>query len=66
MKNDIGKMLKSTRIKQKITQEELAQRIGKKRSYISRIESLEGNKINIKTLSEIVEKGLGKELKIIF
>lgn len=38
----------------------------KKRSYISRIESDETNSINIKTLTEIVEKGLDGELKIKF
>lgn len=50
----------------KLTQEQLAQKVGKKRSYISRIESDETNSIKIKTLTEIVEKGLDGELKIKF
>ncbi len=66
MKSGIGEMLKEAREKEKLTQEELAKRIGKKRSYISRIEGLEGNNIRIKTLKEVVEKGFGKEVKIMF
>jgi transcriptional regulator with XRE-family HTH domain len=63
---EIGKMLKDARERKNLTQEQLAQKVGKKRSYISRIESQEGDHINIKTLVDIVEKGLGKKVKIEF
>ena len=49
--------------KMSITQEELAERIHKKRSFISRVEN-DGSNLTIKTLREIVEKGLGGKLNI--
>ena len=60
----IGILIRDARKRKKLSQEQLAQKVGKKRSYISRIESDETNSINIKTLTEIVEKGLDGELKI--
>ena len=62
----IGILIRDARKRKKLTEEQLAQKVGKKRSYISRIESDETNSINIKTLTEIVEKGLDGELKIKF
>ena len=62
----IGFLIRDARKRKKLTQEQLAQKVGKKRSYISRIESDETYSINIKTLTEIVEKGLDGELKIKF
>lgn len=59
-------MLKQMRELNNLTQEELAEKVGKKRSYISRIESEEGNNIKFKTLKDVVEKGFGKKLKIEF
>lgn len=61
--SEIGKMLKEARLKRKLTQEELASRLKKNRSYISRIEN-DGTSINLKTLQEIVETGLGGKIKI--
>ena len=51
------------RIEKQLTQEELAERIHKKRSFISRVEN-DGSNLTIKTLREIVEKGLGGKLNI--
>lgn len=62
----IGILIRDARKRKKLSQEQLAQKVGKKRSYISRIESDETYSINIKTLTEIVEKGLDGELKIKF
>lgn len=59
----IGKILKEARLKRQLTQEELASKLNKKRAYISRIEN-DGTSMNLKTLQEIVEKGLGGKIKI--
>jgi transcriptional regulator with XRE-family HTH domain len=48
-----------------LTQTQLADKVGKKRSYISRIEGEEGNNIKLKTLIEVIEKGFGGKIKII-
>lgn len=66
MERHIGRLLKNARLSKNLTQEQLAQRVGKKRSYISRIESEDGNNIKIHTLIEIVEIGLGGKVKIEF
>ncbi|MFL0684831.1 MAG: helix-turn-helix domain-containing protein [Algoriphagus aquaeductus] len=59
----IGLMLKKAREEKKLTQEELAELVDKNRAYISRIEN-NGSNITLKTLFEIVEKGLGGKVKI--
>ncbi|MDP2161334.1 MAG: helix-turn-helix transcriptional regulator [Flavobacterium sp.] len=66
MTNNIGKLLKEARKLNKLTQEELANKVGKKRSYIARIESEDGSNIKFKTLKEVVEKGFGQKIKIEF
>lgn len=66
MEIDIAKLMKEAREKHHLTQEQLAQKVGKKRSYISRIESEDGNNIKLKTLIEILEKGFGGNIKIEF
>ncbi len=60
----IGARIKEARIKLDLTQEELAERVNKKRSYISRVENDCGN-ITIKSLRNIVEQGLGGKLEIL-
>ncbi|WP_343539357.1 helix-turn-helix transcriptional regulator [Sphingobacterium thalpophilum] len=59
----IGLLLKKAREERHITQSELAQLIDKKREYISRVEN-NGSNITLKTLFDIVEKGLGGKVKI--
>ena len=59
----LGIQIRNARERQNITQEQLAERIDKKRTFISRIEN-DGANITIKTLRDIVEKGLGGKLVI--
>ena len=59
----IGIKIRNAREKQAMTQAELADRIEKKRSFISRVEN-DGSNITLKTLYDIVERGLGGKLKI--
>ncbi len=61
----IGFKLRSAREQLNMTQEELAKRIDKKRSYISKIEN-DGENITLRTLFDIVERGLGGRLRISF
>jgi len=60
----VGQMLKEAREQTKLTQEQLAQKVGKKRSYISKLETEYGNNIKLQTLKEIVEKGFQGKIKI--
>ena len=59
----IGLKIRAAREKLCLTQEELAQRVGKKRSFISKVEN-DGGNITLKTLYEIVERGLGRKLHV--
>lgn len=59
----IGLLLREAREKKHLTQEDLAQIIDKKRTYISRVEN-DGSNITLKTLFDIVEKGLGGKVSI--
>ena len=59
----IGLLLKGAREAKHLTQEELGNMIDKKRTYISRVEN-DGSNITLKTLYDIVEKGLGGKVKI--
>ena len=59
----IGLMIRQARESKNMTQEELGKIISKKRSYISRVEN-DGSNMNLKTLFEIVEKGLGGKVNI--
>ncbi|MFK7101057.1 helix-turn-helix transcriptional regulator [Flavobacterium oreochromis] len=61
---NVGKLIREAREKQNLTQEELAQKVGKKRSYISRIEGVEGANIKLKTLVHIIEKGFEGKITI--
>ncbi len=59
----LGEMLKEARKNAKITQEQLAERTGTKKSYISRIEKGQSD-IQISTYYRLIEIGLGKHLNI--
>lgn len=59
----LGVMLKEARKEAKLTQEELADRTGTKKSYISRIERGLSD-IQIATFQRLIETGLGKKLNI--
>jgi len=59
----LGVMLKEARQEAKITQEELAEKTGTKKSYISRIERGKSD-IQISTYHKLIEIGLGKNLNI--
>ena len=59
----IGLLLKKAREDKHLTQLELAELVDKKREYISRIEN-NGSNVTLKTLFDIVEKGLGGKVKI--
>jgi DNA-binding XRE family transcriptional regulator len=59
----IGLLLKKAREDKHLTQEQLAELVDKKRTYISRVEN-DGGNITLKTLFDIVEKGLGGKVNI--
>jgi DNA-binding XRE family transcriptional regulator len=57
----IGALFKSWRMDAQLTQDEVAQRAGTSRTYISKLEN-DTQAIELKTLSKIVEASLGKKL----
>ena len=59
----IAELVKEARAKAHLTQEELADRLNVKRSYISKIERAVSD-IRISTLRKIIEEGLGGKLHI--
>jgi DNA-binding XRE family transcriptional regulator len=61
----VSEMLKEARKEAKLTQEQLAERAGTKKSYISRIENARGD-IQLSTLIRIFEKGLNKKIGLTF
>lgn len=61
----VSVMLKEARKESNLTQEQLAERSGMKKSYISRIENAKGN-IQLSTLIRIFEKGLNRKIGLTF
>jgi ribosome-binding protein aMBF1 (putative translation factor) len=59
----LGVMLKDARTEAQVTQKELAEKTGTKKSYISRIERGQSD-IQISTYYKLIEIGLGKHLNI--
>jgi len=57
----LGAMLEEARLKKGMTQEELAEKCGTNKSYISRIEN-NASDIRLSTLMKIIQKGLGGHL----
>lgn len=61
----VSEMLKEARKQAKLTQEQLAEKAGTKKSYISKIENAKGN-IQLSTLIRIFEKGLNRKIGLTF
>lgn len=61
----ISEMLKSARKEANLTQEQLADRAGTKKSYISKLENGKGN-IQLSTLIRIFEQGLNRRIGFTF
>lgn len=61
----ISEMLKQSRLEANMTQEQLAEKVGTKKSYISRLENGKCD-IQLSTLYRIFEFGLGRKVNLIF
>ena len=59
----VGLQIRNAREARKLTQDQLAKKIGKERSFISKVER-EGSNLTLSTLYDIVTKGLGGTLDI--
>jgi len=59
----LGVLLEEARTKLGMTQEQLAQKCGTNKSYISRIEN-NASDIKLSTLMRIIQQGLGGQLKL--
>jgi len=59
----ISELLKASREEARITQQQLADKIGTKKSYISRLENGKCD-IHLSTLYRIFERGLGRKVSL--
>lgn len=59
----LGALLQELRIKEGMTQEELANKCGTTKSYISRIEN-HASDIRLSTIMRIFREGFGKQIKL--
>lgn len=59
----VGELLKEERTKAQLTQAELAEKTGTKKSYISRIENGHAD-IQLSTLYRLIEQGLNRKLEL--
>ncbi len=59
----IGALIHEARVEKGLTQEELAQKVGTTKSYISKIEN-NVKEVRLSTLQKIVELGLGGQLQL--
>ncbi len=60
----IGELIKAERKQAKMTQEQLAKKIGANKSFISRIENGRSD-IQLSTLYKLIELGLGRTVSLI-
>ncbi|MGI8635715.1 MAG: helix-turn-helix domain-containing protein [Segetibacter sp.] len=60
----LGELLKEEREKANLTQAEMAEKTGTKKSYISRIENGRAD-IQLSTLYRLIEQGLNRKLELI-
>jgi DNA-binding XRE family transcriptional regulator len=61
----VSEMLRAARKEAKMTQEQLAEKTGTKKSYISKLENGNGN-IQLSTLVRIFEQGLNRRIGLTF
>ncbi len=59
----VGFKIRSAREARNLTQQQLAEKIDRKRTFISKVEN-DGENITLRTLFDIVERGLGGKLNI--
>ena len=59
----LGAMLQELRKEQGMTQEQLAEKCGTTKTYISRIEN-DASDIRLSTLTRIIREGLGRHLRL--
>jgi ribosome-binding protein aMBF1 (putative translation factor) len=59
----LGALIQEARLEKGMTQEELAEKVGTTKSYISKLEN-NIKEVRISTLKRIVELGLGGELQL--
>ncbi|MBA3986765.1 MAG: helix-turn-helix transcriptional regulator [Flavobacteriales bacterium] len=59
----IGALIQEARKKQHLTQQQLAEKVGTTKNYISRIEN-NASDIRLSTLMRIIREGLGGSLKL--
>ncbi len=60
----LGFIIQQARLKKGMTQEELAEKVGTNKGYISRVEN-NIKDVRISTLQKIVEKGFGGHLELV-
>ena len=60
----IGALIQGTRLKMGMTQEQLAEKVGTTKSYISKIEN-NMKEARISTIQKIIELGFGAKLELI-
>ncbi len=60
----VGYLIQQARLKKGMTQEELAQKSGTNKGYISKVEN-DLKEVRLTTLQRIVEQGLGGQLEVL-